>query len=96
MARKITNKLDVTATTSGRNFPAIIKELLSYPTEEEWFESKENWYQPDVIGEYISALSNAAALKGRPFGYLLWGVENSSHALTGTTVDYRREVHGEP
>lgn len=31
----------------------IIRELVQYPTEEEWFEFKENWYQADGIGEYF-------------------------------------------
>ena len=33
----------------------IVKELVTYPNEEEWFEFKENWYQTDGIGEYISS-----------------------------------------
>ncbi len=54
----------------------IIKELISYPNEEEWFEFKENWYQADGIGEYISSISNAAALKGKETGYLVWVTGN--------------------
>lgn len=54
----------------------VIKKLVSYPNEEEWYEFKENWYQADGIGEYISSLSNAAAMKGKKVGYLIWGVDN--------------------
>ena len=36
----------------------IVKELIAYPTEANWFEFKENWYEPNGIGEYISSLSN--------------------------------------
>lgn len=75
---------------------SIIKDLVSYPNEEEWFEFKENWYQTDGIGEYISSLSNAAAMKGRPFGYLIWGVDNDTHAYTDTAFNYRRDVDNEP
>ena len=40
----------------------IIK-LCSYDDEQEWFEFKENWFQPEELGEYVSALSNAAAFE---------------------------------
>ena len=38
-----------------------IIELCSYDDEQEWFEFKENWFQPEELGEYVSALSNTAA-----------------------------------
>jgi len=38
-----------------------------YEKEKEWFEFKENWFVPDELGEYISALSNSAAIEGRKF-----------------------------
>lgn len=38
-----------------------ILELCSYSDEQEWFEFKENWFEPVALGEYVSALSNAAA-----------------------------------
>lgn len=28
------------------NLKALVKQLIEYPTEEEWFEFKENWYEP--------------------------------------------------
>ena len=37
-----------------------------------------------LIGEYISALANAAALHGKARAYLLWGIENGTHAIAGT------------
>ena len=40
---------------------SIVKELCTYSDEQEWFEFKENWFQPEALGEYVSALSNAAA-----------------------------------
>jgi len=74
----------------------IIKELIEYPTEANWFEFKENWYEPNGIGEYISSLSNAAALEGQEFGYLVWGVNNDTHEIIGTKFDYRVDVKNEP
>ena len=74
----------------------VVKELIAYPTEANWFEFKENWYEPMGIGEYISSLSNAAALEGQAFGYLVWGVNNETHEITGTKFDYRVDVKNEP
>ncbi|MBQ7652638.1 MAG: putative DNA binding domain-containing protein, partial [Victivallales bacterium] len=74
----------------------IIRDLVSRPNEEEWFEFKENWYLPDGIGEYISALSNAATLKGQSFAYMIWGVHNESHEFTGTDFNFKKNVKNEP
>lgn len=74
----------------------IVRELIEYPTEANWFEFKENWYEPIGIREYISSLSNAAALEGQPFGYLVWGVNNETHKLSDTRFDFRVDVKNEP
>ena len=34
---------------------SIVKELCTYSDEQEWFEFKENWFQPEALGEYVSA-----------------------------------------
>ncbi|MCD8054098.1 MAG: putative DNA binding domain-containing protein [Lachnospiraceae bacterium] len=73
-----------------------VKELISAETEEEWFDFKENWYEPAGIGEYISSLSNAAAMLGKEYGYLIWGVNDKSHEIVGTAMDYRKDVKNEP
>ena len=78
------------------NYCEIIKNLISKKTEQEWFEFKENWNDSHGIGEYISALSNAAAVCGHEHGYLIWGVNNETHEVVGTSFDYRLEVKGEP
>ncbi len=59
----------------------LVRELRALPTETEWVEFKVNNTNPEVIGKNISALSNGAALHGRPFGYLIWGVEDSTHDI---------------
>ena len=38
-----------------------------------------------MIGEYISALSNSAALNGKTNGYIIWGVDDTTHEILGTT-----------
>lgn len=63
----------------------LVRELCKLPAETPWLEFKHNNTDPDTIGEYLSALSNAAALDGKAHAYLIWGIENESHAVLGTT-----------
>lgn len=62
----------------------LIRELCKLPRETEWAEFKENDAEPETIGEYLSALANSAALAGKAFAYLVWGVRDSDHAIVGT------------
>ena len=73
-----------------------IDELRSYDHELEWFEFKVNWFKPHELGEYISALSNAATLHGKDNGYFVWGVDNNTHEAVGTTFDQDQDVNNEP
>lgn len=65
----------------------LVRELCKLPTETEWVEFKHNKAVPDDIGEYISALANAAATLGKPQGYLVWGIDDTTHEILGTTFD---------
>ena len=62
----------------------LVRELCKLPHETDWVEFKLNQDTPQEIGEYISALANAAALHGKAQAYLLWGVENGTHVIAGT------------
>ena len=42
---------------------------------------------PEGIGQYISALSNTAALFNQEHAFMIWGVDNDTHELTDTTFD---------
>lgn len=66
---------------------SLLNELRKLPQETEWLEFKHNNDKPEEIGEYLSALANAAALMGKVHAYLIWGVENESHEIVGTTFD---------
>ena len=61
-----------------------ISELRRLPAETGWVEFKENFADPNEIGEYISALSNAAALERKPSAYLVWGIQDGTHRVVGT------------
>lgn len=74
----------------------IVNRCISLGNEKEWFEFKDSIYKPDDIGEYISALSNAALMAGEPFGYLIWGVNDKNHEFTDTKFNYQKDHNGEP
>ncbi len=77
----------MTAERSADYLAGLVRELCALPRETEWVEFKENDADPPSIGEYISALANAAALTGKAFAYLVWGVRDADHAVVGTNFD---------
>lgn len=77
-------------------YAEIVEDLTMYSAEEEWFEFKENWFEPTAIGEYVSALSNAAAMAGRKSAYFVWGIRDTDHEIVGTGFLWQRNVGGEP
>lgn len=65
----------------------LVRGLCVLPREAEWAEFKQDQADANEIGEYLSALSNAAALVGQPCGYVVWGIEDGSHKVVGTQFD---------
>lgn len=74
----------------------IIANLLNLNDEYEWLDFKENWFNKDEIGEYISAVANGACLCGKEYGYILWGVEDNSRNVVGTNINFDRDIDHEP
>lgn len=66
---------------------ALLDRLRAEPRETEWLEFKANRYDPQALGEYLSALANSACLLGKPRGYLVFGVEDETHGVVGTSFD---------
>ena len=62
----------------------LVRELSELPRETEWVEFKVDRYEPAEVGEYISALANSAALAGKAFAHVVWGVADDDHAVVGT------------
>jgi len=77
----------VSTSRSTEYLVGLVRELRKLPRETEWLEFKENNAEPHGIGEYLSALSNAAALDGKANAYLCWGVRDDDHTLVGTHFD---------
>src|SRR2546430_1385331 len=73
---------------------SLVHELRKLPQETEWVEFKKNNVEPQEIGEYLSTLANSAALCGKAFAYLVWGIENASHQIVGTTFSPSRAKVG--
>ena len=69
----------------------IIDRLLKLPKECEWAEFKLNFKSEEEIGKYISALSNGACLQNEPFGYLVFGIDDKTQQVSGTT--FRPKLH---
>ena len=77
-----------------KELATIVADIQASPTECEWVEIKENNYNPELIGEYISALANGAAYMGQSKGYLAFGINDQTHALVGTSYNPKLEKKG--
>ena len=67
------------------NLEELVQALVRLPNETSWVEFKHNCYDPEMIGERICGLANAAATDNRRTAYLIWGVDDSTHEIKGTT-----------
>lgn len=63
---------------------ALVDRLRSAGAESETVEFKVNWNRPRDIGEYVSALANSAVLANHDRAWIIWGVDDASHAVIGT------------
>ena len=63
-------------------------------TETEWLEYKENNCDPQLMGEYISALSNSATICNKEKAYMLWGINDETHEIEGTTFSPKKMKRG--
>lgn len=61
--------------------------LCSQSRESGCVEFKSSWEAPKDIGQYIAALANTATLEHNNRAWMVWGVDNSTHAVVGTTFD---------
>lgn len=72
----------------------LVNDLVKQPHESEWVEFKLNFHSEDEIGKRISALSNGACIHNRPFGYLVFGVEDETQIIQGTTFKAKAAKKG--
>lgn len=65
----------------------LIDQLIARSTESQTVEFKASNDDAFMIGKDISALSNAAAIEGQDYAYMLWGVDDATHGIIGTTFN---------
>lgn len=63
----------------------ILKHLLAHSENEVVeFKSARNSYDIDDLGKYFSALSNEANLREHEYAWIVFGIDNKTHEITGT------------
>ena len=72
----------------------LVNELLSTNTEMGCVEFKHNNESPDMIGKLCSALSNAARIEEKDFAYVIWGIEDDTQEILGTTFKPETKTKG--
>ena len=73
----------------------LLERLSSRNQEGATVEFKSNLRDPAEIGQYISALANSAALEGTSRAWVVWGVADVTHEVTGTSFDpFAAKVEG--
>ena len=69
------------------NLFKLVDRLRGYDSETYWFEFKHNNYDPEMIGQDISALANGAAYAEKNLAYMIWGIDDRTHEVVGTDYD---------
>ena len=69
----------------------LVDELLSHDAELPWLEFKINNFDHKTTGVLCSAISNGARLVGQDYGYVLWGVDDETRHIIGTTFNPHNE-----
>ena len=69
------------------NLDLLVNELRAFTEESEWLEFKHNNDDPEMIGKDISALANGAAYTEKTKSYMVWGIDDSTHDVIGTTFN---------
>lgn len=80
---------------AANSIAAIINEARSNSSELPWIEFKTNNADPQAIGEYVSAMSNTAALFGKAHAFLIWGIDDVTHDVIGTDFKYDKRKVGQ-
>ena len=76
------------------NIVQLVRELAKMTYEASWLEFKHNNYNPEMIGQDISALANSATMEDRDYAYMIWGVQNETHEFVGTDYDFQSLKRG--
>lgn len=73
----------------------LVDELRALPKENEWVEFKSgNATTNERLGQYLSAISNAACIATQSFGFLIFGIDDTSHQVIGTSYKFKNAKEG--
>jgi predicted HTH transcriptional regulator len=72
----------------------LLNNLVAQPNESQWVEFKKDYADPEMIGQRISPLANGACLHNQQCGYLVFGVEDTTHNVVGTQFSPRTAKKG--
>lgn len=70
--------------TKADLFMILDKLIDNWENEIVEFKEANNDYDKEKIGQYFSAISNEANLKGIQFGWLVFGVKNKGRKIVGS------------
>ena len=78
------------------NVEQLVSALLMEQEECPWLEFKSGNFNPEMIGQDISAIANGATLSDHSCGYMLWGVENDTRKIVAAELkdDFRKIKKG--
>lgn len=69
----------------------LIHSLRDEKAEGEYYEFKKSYLDSEKFGRSISALSNSAALCDQKYGYIIFGIDDTTHDIIGTNYDSASE-----
>jgi len=72
----------------------LIDDLLNNESEKGTVEFKHNNEDPEMIGKLCSALSNRARIDQKDFAYVIWGIEDGTKEIVGTTFNPETKKKG--
>ena len=61
------------------NIERLVETLIALPRGGEWFEFKQNRFDADEFGQYVSALANSAILADQRCAYIIYGINDGTH-----------------
>lgn len=76
------------------DYADLVLRLIQMPTEAEWIEFKVSNDDPQMIGQLLSGLSNAAALHRRERAFIVWGIDDQTHDVVGADFSPRTRKVG--
>ena len=78
----------------NENLERLVRRFCTLEDEKPYIEFKHNNFKPEMIGADISALANSAALHDRHTAYMIWGINDDTHAIIGTDRDLQKIKQG--